>query len=410
MFKRCVVLLVWMVGVAATASGQFVSGEWVQRGEASIRQYRTTPVKFLVLDAEGRLAADAEVRVQQLEHAFAIGFLAGETFPAAYDAEALPWRVFNHVALDRLTPWRALQPTREGGLQTDELDAAMDAAEAGGLAVRWGSLLSAGAFDLPDWVVPLEGAALYDAAGGYAEAVLGRYGRRVADLDLAEQTLDDDRYSPAMLRLLGMRVTRAVEDVPARLRYRQAFEGQRVFDVLSAADTALNLRMGLGGFTLDQTFSRAMVEPEVLDAALRRLARLAVPLWCGRLEVGGDHPIEAAVNLEVVLRTLFAQPMVRGIYFAGVTAEELAEPSAALLDETGQVTGPGRVLDTLFRREWWTDTTLTTGELGEAETRVYLGTHRVTATLADGSTVEAVIDLPRRSDDARLVILQPVGR
>lgn len=394
--------------VAGPVCAQFVAGDWVERGEVNIREHRMTPVSFLVLDAQGKLVPNAEVRVEQLSHAFTVGFVMGETFPEAFDSRAEGWRVFNAVSLERLTSWRQMQPGGPGEFLREAVDAAVASAEAAGLGVRWGALVSAEAFDLPEWVVPLRGEALWAAIWSYAQRVAWGYADRVDELDLAEKTLGQDRLSPATLRLLAMELRAIWPTATPALRYDDVLSGSRVFEVISDIDGVLKQRLAIDAFTIDLALPPRPVAQDRLEPALQRLAKLERPLTVGSLEVSAAHGIEAAVNTETVLRTLFAEPIIEGLYFSGLYAADTFEPSAALFDDDGQATAIARTADRLFREVWWSDTTVETNALGQAKTRVFLGDYRVTATLPDGTAVSVPLRLENREETPAEIILMPV--
>lgn len=388
---------------------QFVSGDWVARSETSVQEHRTTPISFLVLDADGKLAPNATIHIEQLSHAFTVGFIAHDGFPETYDADAEGWRVFNAVSLEALTSWRQMQPSGPDAFSREAVDSVIERAGDAGLRLRWGAMVSADAFDLPEWVVPLREDALFIALRAYADRVAEAYGQAVADVDVAEETLDHDRLSPAMIRLLALDLRATWHTRPPRLRYEQAMLGSRTFGVVDAMDSVLKQRLGIEGFSVDQTFPPRPVAQDLLEPALKRLAKFGQPLTIASLEIGGTHAIETAVNTETVLRTLFAEPMVAGVYLSGLLAEDMSDPSAAVFDDRGEPTAVARTLDRLFREVWWTDVTLTSNELGQAQTRVYLGAHRVTATLPDGGTVTATVGLSDRQGIPREIVLMPVG-
>lgn len=369
-----------------------------------------TPISFLVLNADGKLAPNATIHIEQLNHTFTVGFVAHGGFPETYDADAEGWRVFNAVSLEALTSWRQMQPSGPDMFSREAVDAVIDRSGAAGLRVRWGALVSADAFDLPEWVVPLRGDALFTAMRAYGDRVAEAYGQAVADVDVAEETLDHDRLSPAMIRLLALDLRATWDPLPPRLRYEQAMLGSRTFGVVDAMDSVLKQRLGIEGFSVDQTFPPRPVAQDLLEPALKRLAKFGQPLTIASLEIGGAHAIQTAVNTETVLRTLFAEPMVTGIYLSGLFTDDMSDASAAVFDDRGEPTAVARTLDRLFREVWWTDVTLTSNELGQAQTRVYLGDHRVTATLPDGSTVTATVRFHQQKTTPPQIILMPVGR
>lgn len=391
------------------ASAQFVGGEWVQRGEANIRKYRMTDVAFLVLDAEGRIAEGAKVHLEQQRHAFTLGWVLRGEFPADFRGEEELWRAFNAVSLEELTSWRRVQPDGPADFRTVAIDEALAKSDAAGLTLHWGSLLSADTFDLPEWVVPLRDAELYAAARDYALDVGRAYGDWITGLDLCEDTIDHDRFPPAVLRLVGAHLRVAAPDVRLGLRYDEAWQGSKAFEVLGAMDVAVGERMPIAGFTVSQRFGPGPIAQENIEPGLLRLAKFGRSLVVTGLEIGGTNGIETTVNAETVLRTLFAEPTVSGIYFAGLRAGDFADPSAALFDEEGQPSGAGQTIDRLFRQTWWSNVTATSDELGRARARVFLGDYTVTATLADGSSVTMPLRLRDRIASPQPIILMPIA-
>jgi len=129
------------------------------------------------------------------------------------------------------------------------------------------------------------------------------------------------------------------------------------------------------------------------------------------LQVGGDSPAQAAINLEIVLRTLFASPIVQGIYLRGIDAQSLDDPSAALVDADGQPNAAGRSYEGLVRNQWWTDTTLRTDELGNVRTAVFAGWYELSVALgADEDQVVRLRVLVDGDEDQEAIVLQPVKR
>jgi hypothetical protein len=400
----------WVVGILLPAwtSGQLVAGEWVDRGEASIREHRMTDVQFLVLHADGTIAPQSRVRVQQLRHAFGVGFIRRGPLPANFDPDAEVWRAFNLVSLEPVTAWRRVQPGRASDFETAAIDQALQEAEAWGWRVRWGPLVTADAYGLPEWAVPLRGEALSDAARSYARRVAEAFGHRLWDLDLCAGLLDHRRFTGPMLRLLHAEVAAASPDLPTRLHYGPGWEGTRAFDVVAALDRAVGEQLPVEGFAVGTPFpARHWPQPQI-EPGLRRLTRFGRPVVLAGLEVGGPNAVSAAVNTETVLRTAFAEPEVEAVVFRGLTPGEMDDPLAALFDEADQPTGVGLAVDRLFRERWWSDETLTADELGVARGRVFFGTYQVTASLPDGSGVSIPLRIPPTRGETSRIILMPV--
>ncbi|MEM8739652.1 MAG: hypothetical protein AAGG38_14410 [Planctomycetota bacterium] len=410
---RLVPLLLGLLLAAAPAppaAAQFVAGPWLEHTDAAIQEHRTTPLRVLVLDADGKLAPHAKLHLEQTRHAFTLGFVTPNAFPDIYDPDAPGWRIFNAVALDRLTAWRDLQPEPVGQtpLRATPLDAAIAQARAHRLDLHWGPLLSADPFHLPEWAVPLRGPALHDAALGHLRRVLTQYGPALTELDLADQTLDHDRFSPASLRRLSQELAFAAPHLTPRLRFDQALAGGANFDAARAIDLATANQLALSAWSVTHRFSPRPLEHELLHAALDRLTRLRQPVLVSALEAPGQHAVESSANLETLLRTLFAHPRVQGVVFANPTSELARSPDHALFLPDGSPAGPMRTADHLFRNLWWTDATAETNELGQAAFRAFFGEHQITATLQDGSTLTLPLRLTPQHDPDTPLVLAPL--
>ena len=225
--------------------------------------------------------------------------------------------------------------------------------------------------------------------------------------DLCDDTLDHDRFTPAMLRVLRMEIDAIDPDAEVFLPFDGGLQGPRVGDVRQAIDDANGQFLDLDGYTIRQRFA-GKIEQDELTRNLNALAVLCPAIVVSGLEVGGPSAVDRTINMERILRTLFAEPKVKGIYFAGFTADQLADPDAALIDENGNLTGAGRSVDQLFGETWWTDLTVQSDLLGEATARVFLGMHTVTVTFADGGTLQVPLRVDEANDPPRLVVLQAI--
>ncbi|MFW5682575.1 MAG: hypothetical protein ACOC1G_06170, partial [Phycisphaeraceae bacterium] len=145
--------------------------------------------------------------------------------------------------------------------------------------------------------------------------------------------------------------------------------------------------------------------PRRMADELRRLRSLDRPIVVMDLQTGGENVIEAAKHAETLLRLLYAIPEVEGVYFPGVGPRAFAEPHASLVDEQGQLTSVGRVVARLFGETWRSNETVGTDAAGNAHVRLFHGTHRVTATLPGGETVETEVRV-EPGEGTKIVALQ----
>lgn len=403
-------LLAIMLCADARTQAQIVQGKWVDESQQRIEAMRKTELRVIVLTAQGKPAAGAQVRVQQLRHDFPLGFTLNEpAWPNGYDADAPVWRCFNAVSLDPLTGWPTTNPAAGQHADAQPLHALIREAHRRGMAVRWGSVISADLGRLPDWVAPLQGEPLQSALEQRIDRVLGEFGWAAQQFDLythmAEHRIVEDRLGAPALRKLFERAKATAPQANVGVRYRGILAGQRLPDMVQSV-TALKQAF----FPFDQVVLEEKITGIIVQAPLARaldwISDQQLDVVIAGLEVGGGSPAAAAVNFEIVLRTLFAEPAIKGIWVGSQHPDRVSVPNAALLNPASQPTAVGEVLDRLFHQQWWTDLTVEADEIGNARTRVFTGVHRIKAVLDDGSVLETTVYLPRQPGE-HIVLLQP---
>jgi endo-1,4-beta-xylanase len=403
-----VVLVVLLVSTPLTA--QVLRGEWVDRSEQRIEELRKGELRVIVLGRDGRPAANAAVRVEQQQHAFALGVVLAEKGVPAAASELPVWRSLTSVSLDRLADWSRVQPLAAEPADYAAVEAAIADAEARGLTVWWGGLVSADPGRLPDWVAGLRDEPLQQAMQLYVGTTTRRFGRRVAGMDVYTDAFQhafvQDRLGVAGLRRLYEHAEAAAPTgaLALHVRFEDGLTLQRMDQAVRQAIAMRESFIPIVGVTLEQRIGGILAQ-RPLATAFASLARLGLDVVIAPIEVGGTSASAASVNLETFLRTAFAEPSVRGIYFAGLTADQLADPTGALLDEHGEPTRAGALLDDLFREHWWTDATGRTDHLGNVHVRAFAGVHQVTAALPDGTLLQTRVRVD--AGGSRIVVLEP---
>ncbi|MFI4862226.1 MAG: hypothetical protein ACIAXF_16300 [Phycisphaerales bacterium JB063] len=399
-------LIAWAVLAVSPAHGQILRGEWVDRSQQSIDEHRKTQVVVVVLNENDRPIQGAQVHLEQVRHDFVLGIAVGDAGPPTGDAGELPvWRCFNALALDRLTDWLIDPPT-----PAQEVDAAaeqwhdwLDPVE-----VSYGPVLSADAARIPERVLSLDTSPLRSAVHervGRALQVSDRVDRFDLYADLTGHALLEDRLGAGILNMLYDTAGARRPDAAICLRVRDGLDTRRSAQ-LRQRMRALGVRqVHFDAVTIDQSFPGTVNAPSLERILNDRIAPLDTRITIANLNVAGSSDVAAAINLETVLRLLFATPNIHGIYLAGMAGDDLAEPASALIDQAGEPAACGQVVEGLFRGLWWTDLTLPSDDIGNARADVFAGRYRITATLPDGRVLETEAHLPR-SDEPRYIVLQ----
>ncbi len=377
--------------------------------DARIRAHRQAEVSFVVLGREDQGAEGAVVEVQQESHAFRVGFRMaadGPPLPATFDPDAPGWRVFNAVSLAERTGWRDLQPQGPADFAGRRVRAALTEAARARLAARWGPLVPGSVYDLPEWAVSLRGDDLRRVLVAYLERVVGTYGRTVTGIDLPGRPADG-RLGFRMVRLLQQGADALAPGTPLNLAFGTGLTGPEARPGQQAADAAAKQFVGHRGLTLGALLGPS--SDDALDAALNGWRTLGLPGVVEPLTVNDDPALDRGENLRRVLRRLFAEPWIQGVYFDASAVATKGDQSAALFETAGDPTAAGRVLDVLFAQTWWTQVGVTAGPGGRAAARVFYGRHRVTVTLPDATVFTTALWVGPGENGPRTVVLQPVS-
>jgi hypothetical protein len=400
------VLALLCLALAGRAGAQILQGEWVDTSQAAIEKHRQTDVTVIVLDEQDRAMQGAQVRLLLERHDFVLGLTVPDDRMPPKQCRTLPvYRSFNAVALDRYTDW---SNTEEIDLQqqADRLSAWQTALEP--KRMHFGRVISADPARNHDRLSLLSPTDLRDAALARID-LASVFDPEPHDYDLYADVLKQD----LMERKLGQGMLPRMFNHAEAARPEARF-GVRVRDVISLqngralASTIQKLEVRQIPFdhiTIEQPF-RGPVQPNALRRMLDEyVAPLPVPVTLAALQAGGPTPVASAIKLETVLRLVYAQPRITGIYFAGLLDGELIEENAGLLDDQDKPTAAGEVLDALFTKVWTSDETGTTDERGNMQSRVFTGWYTVTATLPDGTVIKSEAYIPA-SDRSKLIVLQ----
>lgn len=396
--------------MVSNVSAQTLRGDWVERTEAEIETVRKTDIRVIVLDERGEYVPGATVRIEQLRHAFPLGYAVGDDGLDRFDPDGPVLRCFNTVSLERLTAWTRLQP-EPGRRDLTGLQPIIDAARRHGLAVHWGGVVSADPAHNPDWLAAIKGDVLVAVIDAHVDSVIDDFGRDVQRFDLYTDAMSHDfvesRLGEQMVRHMFEGAHADAPGPKLAIRYRDTLLGSRLRSMVQHV-TAMKREkfIPIEHIAIEQRMNGTLMHSP-LSRALSWLDRLNLDVDVVNLQVGGESDAAAAINLETLLRTLFANPHIDGISFAGLTGEAYAEPNAALLFTDGRPTPAGAILDGCFRELWWTDHEATADALGNVETRIFPGAHRITATLPDGRQVSVRVWIDK-SPESRVILVQPV--
>lgn len=392
---------------ATTARAQMLRGEWVDQAERSIDQHRKSNLEVIVLDRQDRAVANARVRITQTRHAFELGL----TVPAQGDPPASArqqplYRCFNALALDQVTRW--VSPNRHWPKPArDHIDRWAQAFDP--IQMSFGTVIASDPAVNFDGLAKLETAVVAELLRQRVDAAL-ELDPRIGRYDLYRDTT-----GPADLREeIGFGLIHRLFDQAHAIDHDAGRSIRLVngLDTLSSRQIVQRARsyqlrlVPLSGITIEQHFTGQVLAPALSRTLRDRVGALPVPVTLADLEVGGDSQVAAAINLETVLRLLFAQPNIEAVYLAGLTETQTLESHAALINEDGSLTASGQLIDDLFGKHWWSEVEGETDGRGNLQTRVFKGWYEIEAVLPDGTVLRSRAYVDVAEGEKHTVVLQ----
>lgn len=401
-----VVALVLCILGPETTNAQVLQGQWVDEAEAAINKHRKTDAIVIVIDQHDQAVTGATVTLKQLRHDFVVGLtLPVDRLPPDH-VEKLPvYRCFNSIAMDRMTDWS--YPPKPSELAPEEVGKAwrymLDP-----IQIAYGRVVSADTARNSDKLALLGPTDLRDAV--MARVNMATNSRPAADqydlyADLLYQDLIERKLGKGMLHRMFEHARAGRPDADFNLRVRNAISLQRGRELSLAVQRLEAMQVPFEGVTIEQRFI-GQVQPRPLARMLDdHVGTLPVPVTLAGLEVGGPSDVAAGLNAETLLRLVFAQPKIQGIYFSGVLASEVVEEHAALIDADGNPTAAGQALDQLFNTHWRSNITGKSDERGNVAARVFTGWYEITVKLPNGLEMNGKAYIPK-SDRAKLIVMQ----
>ncbi len=394
---------------AAAAQAQSLTGPWVQQQDHRIEEHRKGNIRIIVLDGQGKAVPNAQVHLAMQRHDFPFGVrLDAGSFkdeePTGHQQRI--WPLLNSIAIEELAE-RVQLDARQQDPAWEQIDAMLRWSRQRGLSVRWGSTASSDLSRLPAWVPQETNQKLVDALENHIDQLAGRVGGSISQWDvltgLPDQTYLQQRLGQGIVRRLFAQAQARSPHTPRLIRFNDTLAGPRLTQMVQTLGELRDAQVPLTGVAMDFKLG-GNVAYVSLERSMEWIGRLGLPVSVVNLEVGGPTPSAAAINLETTLRTLFSYPFIQGVWFNGIAADQVIDPSSAFIDDMQIITPPGELLQRLVGKLWWTDEILTADNLGNVRHRAFAGAYRIHAAWPGGQAQTAAYLRPGKH--TQLVIVQ----
>jgi GH35 family endo-1,4-beta-xylanase len=379
------------------AKSQVLIDPTISQLDARIRKIRMGDLQIRVIDDKQNPIANAEVKIEQMSHAFQFGMslrtemfrddveksaqtkylqIAKELANSSVHEDALKWYStesnrgqFNYDDADRILAWsdRNYPLPMRGHTLFWEVE-------------RWNQ----------EWIQKLNNNDLREAVHQRTTEICTRYRGRITEYDVLNEMLHGNFFRGR----LGDRIVDdmfawcAKADPKARLYLNEydILNGKLVDAYAKQIQTLLDRGVPVGGIGI-QAHIRENISVAQMQASIDALAKFGLPIKITEVSVLADTETRKAQVLSDLYRVAFAHPAVKGITLWGFWEGAMWEPKTALYDRQFQPLPSANAYKNLVLKQWRTNTSGVTGNLGNRlgiyATRAFFGNYRVTVKIGD---------------------------
>ena len=398
-----------------TWKGREPDAPWRKPAAERIEKYRKADVRVTVTDADGQPVEGAEVRVEQVRHAFRFGTFVGQTL-LADNADGEKYREIVRERYNFLTlpayqaNWGWLNDERRTDyFEMADWAVANDKPARGHLLVYPGWAASPSEwFDLPK-----------DELRGLLSRHIPRATRMMRERNVTEWDVTNElRFNKEFMEELGgLEVAAdwfkaARKELPDGTLYLNETiilpnggltdTEQGIYE--GHIQTLLDMGAPLGGIGLQGHFNDEFTPPARVIEILDRFAKFDRPICITEFDMANDDKQSQAAFIRDFYTALFSHPSVVGAIQWGFWEDDMWQPQGHHFTKDWQETPVSRAFNDLVFRQFWTDERTKTAGDGTASARAFKGVQKVTVS-HDGYTWSR--DVTVGDDGAEVTISVP---
>ncbi len=376
---------------------------WDKTVRERIERNRRGALVVWVYDEKDNPIPNATVRVEQVRHEFLFGCaLSSAQFePSSTNRESLLYRehflrYFNHAVPENALKWDQMEPT-SGLTNTAVADRMAEWCASNRVPLR-GHCLFWGCH-VPDWIKDLSDEELLQHMEQRTMRTVSRYAGIITDYDVLNEPLHcpslEKRLGPAGLQKM-FQWTRDADPMAGRyLNEYNVLAGGRAGEYAMYIQQKLSEGIPISGIGVQGHFT-GTADPRHITRVLDRLAAFNLPIKITEFDCDNTNDTLQAECLTTLYRAAFAHPAVQGILMWGFWENAHWRPRAAMLRSDFSKTPMAKAYEKLVFKEWWTEDSGKTDEVGRYECPAFFGEHEVRVTLPDGRTESQILHLPSK--------------
>jgi GH35 family endo-1,4-beta-xylanase len=411
-FSSCITV---MLAAVVTAFASEATADWKDEANARIVRLHQREVQVRVVDEQGDPAAGISVGIRQARQAFPFGaamsraLLRNEQY-AEFFKTHFNWAVFGNES-----KWYSNERF-QGREDYRDADAMLAWCEANSIPVRGHCIFWEPERWQPRWVKNLSGDQLRQAVEHRLTSAVTHFRGRFVHWDMDNEMLHGTFFKdglgesiwPWMFKRaheLDPEVTLFVNEFNI-LSVDQAFGQVQTDEYVASICRLLDQGAPIHGVGIQGHLwhEDILANPGVLKERLDKVAALELPIWITEFDVADDDETSCADKLELVYRTAYSHPAVKGImmwvFWAG---DSWRGPNAGLAHRDWTLNEAGKRYEALME-EWSTEISGTTDANGLLSFRGFYGDYAATVTRTAGAEANASFSIKRGQEPQEVTI------
>ncbi len=404
-----------LLAATGAAFASEASTDWKVEANARIVRLHQREVRVRVVNEQGEPAAGRSVSIRQIRQAFPFGsamsraLLRNERYAEFFKAH-FNWAVFGNES-----KWYSNERV-QGREDYRDADALLDWCEANRIPVRGHCIFWEPEKWQPKWVRDLSGDPLRQAVERRLTNAVTHFRSRFTHWDVNNEMLHGSFFKDGLGESIWPWMFKKAHELDPEaklfvnefniLSVDQAFQQVQTDEYVVSIRRLLDQGAPIHGIGIQGHIWKEdiLANPGVLKERLDKVAALELPIWITEFDVADDNETRCADKLELVYRTAYSHPAVKGIimwvFWAG---DSWRGPNAGLAHRDWTLNEAGKRYEALME-EWSTTISGTTNAQGLLSFRGFHGDYAATETKTDGTETKASFSIEKGEEPQEITI------
>ena len=386
-FSSCITVILTAV---VTVFASQATADWKQEANSRIERLRQREVRVRIVDENGKPAANVSVDIRQVRQAFPFGAAIGPSIVRNKQEADFFKAHFNWAVFGNESKWYSNERV-QGRDEYGAADAMLAWCEANKIPVRGHCIFWEPEKWQPRWVRGLSGEQLRQAVEHRMESVVTHFRGRFVHWDVDNEMLHGSFFKDGLGESIWPWMFKRAHELDPEaklfvnefnvLSVDQNFEEVQTDEYVASIRRLIEQGAPIDGIGIQGHIWREDIlsNPGVLKERLDKVAALDLPIWITEFDVADDDETSCADKLELVYRTAYSHPAVKGIitwvFWAGGSWRG---PNAGLAHRDWTLNEAGKRYEALMD-EWSTEVSGTTDADGLLSFSGFHGDYQATA-------------------------------